>query len=121
MLIFYMGPTKSSASLTSLDSQKLEKYIKEKENIWVYIGRPTCDECKRFSPVLKEFLKENNKQIYYYNTDKERKENEQEMINQLNKLGVKTVPTMINLKKGKVINTIVGFQDKVSLEKLLKD
>ncbi|MFI8496722.1 thioredoxin family protein [Peribacillus butanolivorans] len=117
-----MGSAKSSASsLISLDSQKFEKYIKEKENIWVYIGRPTCDECDRFSPVLKEVLKENNKQIYYYNTDKARKENEQEMVNQLNKLGVKTVPTMINFKNGKVINTVVGYQDKVSLEKLLKD
>jgi len=51
--------------------------------MWIYIGRPTCEECKRFSPVLKEVFKENNKHIYYYNIDIARKENEQEMINML--------------------------------------
>ncbi|MET1180507.1 thioredoxin family protein [Peribacillus simplex] len=116
-----MGSAKSSAALISLDTPKLEKYIKEKENFWVYIGRPTCDECDKFSPVLNEVLKENNIQVYYYNTDKEREENEKEMVNQINKLGVKTVPTMINFKKGKVIKTVNGYQNKASLEKLLKD
>lgn len=125
MLIFYTGSTKSSAkssnSFNPINTQKFEELIKEKENVWVYIGRPTCDDCDRFSPVLKEVIKENNKKVYYYNTDEARKENEEKLINHLNKLGVKSVPTLIYFKKGEVVKTVVGYQDKASVEKLLKD
>lgn len=123
MSIFYMGmgSSKAADSLISLDSPKLEEHIKEKEDMWVYIGRPTCEECDRFSPVLEEVLKENDKSIYYYNTDDAVKEGEQEMIDMLDKLEVNLVPTLIYLKEGKVVKSAVGYQDKASLEKLLKN
>lgn len=70
---------------------------------------------------MKEVIKENNNQVYYYNTDEARKENEEKLINHLNKLGVKSVPTLIYFKKGEVVKTVVGYQDKASVEKLLKD
>lgn len=119
MLFIYVESSKASGSLISLDSQEIEEHIKNKENLWIYIGRPTCPECEKLSPVLKEVLEENNKHVYYYNTDEARKENEQEMITLLEKLEVKLVPTIIHLKEGEIIKTSVGYQDKTSLEKLL--
>lgn len=120
-VIFYMGSSKASGSLISINSQELKTNIKDKEDMWIYIGRPTCQECEKFSPVLKEFLKENKKSIYYYNTDKATKENKQEMISLLEELEIKLVPTIIHLKEGKIIKSSVGYQNKTSLEKLLID
>lgn len=116
-----MQSNRSSPSLISLDSQEIQNYKKDKENMWVYIGRPTCEECKRFTPILQEVIKENNETIYYYNTDKAREANEEEMINVLKKLEVKIVPTIIHLKNGEIIKKAGGYQDKSSLEKLLKE
>ncbi|QDQ02834.1 thioredoxin family protein [Lysinibacillus fusiformis] len=95
--------------------------MEEKESMWVYIGRPTCEECVSFTPVLQEVLKENNEQIYYYNTDEVGKENTQEMIAMLDKLEVKVMPTIIRINKGEVLKKAVGYQDKAGLEALLKE
>lgn len=37
------------------------------EGFYLYIGRPSCSDCREFSPILKEFSVRISQPIYYYN------------------------------------------------------
>lgn len=120
-LVFITGNNKDSSHLKTINSQQFEEHIKSEDHIWVYIGRPTCPMCEEFLPVLTHVLKEQDQQMYYYNTDEAKEENGQKMMNILNRLEVDAVPTMIYFEQGKMKKKIVGYQDEDSLAKLLAD
>lgn len=104
----------------SLNSQDFSSSLNEKKDIWVYIGRSTCEECRDFSPVLERVLKENKKQVYYYDIDLEREKDEIEMLEILDILDIKVVPAVIHLEEGKITKESVGYQNKEEVEKLFE-
>ncbi len=45
----------------------------DKTTGFVYVGRPTCEDCQAFQPILKKELKKKTtrpQKMAYYNTDK---------------------------------------------------
>lgn len=116
----YSKTQDTSSPLIAINSQKLISNLDMKKDIWIYIGRPTCEECKKFAPVLEETFREKQQKIYYYNTDSERNTNEEDMLGVIDRLNVQIVPTVIHLKGGEVVKESIGYKDKKNLEKVFE-
>ncbi|AEG61416.1 thioredoxin family protein [Desulforamulus ruminis] len=70
---------------------------------FVYFGRPTCPSCELFKPLLTEVAKEENIQVYYFNTDYFRNNSlltEAELKEIFEKYQIQQVPILIKLVNG---------------------
>lgn len=74
---------------------------------------PWCGPCKMIAPVLEELDSEMGDQVKIVKLDVD--EN-QETAGQF---GVMSIPTMLIFKDGEVVDQIVGFQPKESLQSTL--
>lgn len=110
-----------SEPLVVIGNTQMETILssKEEKKVFVYIGRPTCPECQKFEPILKETLKGEYKTIYYYNTDVARKDNEESLESLAFELGVKVVPTMIKISNGKVVSKLAGIKNQKAILEFL--
>lgn len=115
---FYKGINNSS-TLVELNNEKLSDYINKEDDVWVYVGRPSCEECSEFQPKLENVLKDIDQQLYYYDTDHAREEDEQEMIKLIKTLNVKTVPTIVHLKNDTVQDKFIGDHTEKEIRDLL--
>ena len=69
--------------------------------------------CKMLSPILEELSEEiDDVKIVKVNTDKN-----QELASSF---GVMSIPTLLFVKDGKVIDTLVGLRQKEELERVIK-
>lgn len=99
------GDTKG---IVEINQQDLKNIISGKETTWVYIGRPSCPDCKEFYPQLIDFVNQNKLHIYYYNTEC-RASKKMIVRKYYNSLGVKTVPSIIQIKDG-IIDKVYDVQ-----------
>ena len=65
---------------------------------YIYFGRPTCPECIEFESHLKDFLKDNNQVVYYYNTSYWKSDGQFDSI--LSKYHVDSVPLLVKTVNG---------------------
>ena len=72
-----------------------------------------CRPCKMYSPIVKEFAKE-NKDIKVVKIDMD---NEEELAN---KYKIMSIPTTVVIKDGKIINKAVGVLNKEQIKELIK-
>ncbi|MDR1773820.1 MAG: thioredoxin family protein [Clostridioides sp.] len=93
----------------------------EKEYKLIYIGRDTCHQCVSFKPKLETIIKSNLINIDYYNTDKARKNNIENLNQFLDDTKIDSVPTVIVVNKGTVIKKFDGNTDVEELSKYIKD
>lgn len=66
--------SKAKQELTSYKAIRLEEVVEKiqnKENFYLYVGRPTCHYCAKFSPILEEAINNTQVTVYYLNTDNE--------------------------------------------------
>lgn len=66
--------SKAKQELTSYKAIRLEEVVEKiqnKENFYLYVGRPTCHYCAKFSPILEEAITHTQVTVYYLNTDNE--------------------------------------------------
>lgn len=66
--------SKAKQELTSYKAIRLEEVVEKiqnKENFYLYVGRPTCHYCAKFSPILEEAITHTQVIVYYLNTDNE--------------------------------------------------
>lgn len=66
--------SKAKQELTSYKAIRLEEVVEKiqnKENFYLYVGRPTCHYCAKFSPILEEAITHTQMTVYYLNTDNE--------------------------------------------------
>lgn len=73
-----------------------------------------CGPCKMLSPVLSEIAEK------YDGTVKVGKVNVDEEIELANTFRVMSIPTLVVMKEGKVVNTSVGYRPMSEIEALLK-
>lgn len=72
-------------------------------NYYIFIGRPTCPYCRKFSPIIRQLSQKET--VYYFNTD-EYKTNKK-LKNIVKKtLKIKTVPYITYVHEGKLENGI---------------
>ncbi len=98
------------------------KEFSDKKDGFVYVGRPSCEDCQAFQPILKETLQEENwpEKMAYYNTDAASEENRDKMISLLKGMDIDSVPTMVYLKDGKVASKFLGNESKADLKNWLE-
>lgn len=75
---------------------------------------PWCGPCKMIAPVLEELDAEIGDQVKIVKLDVD--ENQETA----SKFGVMSIPTLLVLKNGEVVDQVVGFQPKDALAELLK-
>jgi len=74
---------------------------------------PWCGPCKMIAPVLEELDDEMADKVKIVKLDVD---DNQETAG---KYGVMSIPTLLLLKDGKVVDQVVGFQPKEALEELI--
>lgn len=97
-----------------LDTADFEKEVMaEKGLVLVDFYADWCMPCKMLSPILEELSEEiDNVKIVKVNTDKN-----QELASSF---GIMSIPTLLFVKDGKVIDTLVGMRPKEDLERVIK-
>lgn len=88
ILYVYTQMATSKEGLYEVDSISLEKIMNGKDTLFVYVGRPTCPQCKEFEPILQKVLNNQHQSMGYYNTDNARKENEDKLEIMADSLGI---------------------------------
>ncbi|OZV23714.1 thioredoxin family protein [Streptococcus sobrinus] len=76
-------------------------------NYTLYLGRPTCIYCRKFSSVIKDFNTLSGGQVYYYNTDSsDFTPVAKEFLR--TKIGAFGTPTVLHLEKGQIVSGQLG-------------
>ena len=78
------------------------------DGYFVYIGRPTCDYCREFEPILEETLEYLEIGMYYFQTARARYDNEETMLRLLAPLNIEGIPIVVHLVHGQVAAYIIG-------------
>ena len=97
-----------------LDTADFEKEVMaEKGLVLVDFYADWCMPCKMLSPILEELSEEiDDVKIVKVNTDKN-----QELASSF---GIMSIPTLLFVKDGKIIDTLVGMRPKEDLERVIK-
>jgi|LSQX01.3.fsa_nt_gb hypothetical protein len=85
----------------NIDTEKLNSLISNIDsNATIYIGRKTCPSCINLFPKSKQIFKNEKKNVYYYNTDKNRME--KLFLSAMEGLGIDGVPTILIIENGNI-------------------
>lgn len=112
---------KNEAKLVTINNQAFLDVVETKKSGVVYIGRPTCVHCQAFQPKLEEALKATNKQVFYYNTDKAKKEDNEAFSKIIKTTSISSVPMVIVIKDGVVIKKLADYKNPAKIEAFLKN
>lgn len=83
----------SVRTFTSLSTEEVNLKLNNKEDFILYIGRATCQWCRKVAPALSYISSENNLDIFYLNS--ENTESNSELQEFRNNYGISTVPAII--------------------------
>lgn len=116
-LNMYMNKSKndtSSSNISDVTSQNFETEVLESDKVvLVDFYADWCEPCKIFSPILEDISKEYD----FIKVVKVNIDNETDLAEHY---GVASVPTLIILKNGKVVDRSVGAISKLALKKMIK-
>lgn len=104
--------------LIEITQNELNQKITDKESFFVYVGRPSCPDCKTFMPKLEEILSNTNRTLLYYNTEAPASK-KQEIRDYLETFNVKSIPNIIFFSDDKV-NQSYDCQDNTQIENFIK-
>ena len=112
---FVNAKSENNVNLIQITQDELKEKIQDRESLLVYIGRPSCPDCKKFQPILEDTLNKYNSKIYYYNT--ESKASEKKAIKEfLQTLNISSIPQIVDIQKGEV-KTLFDGQNENDIEK----
>lgn len=97
----------------TITSQNYEvEVIKSEKPVLLDFWAPWCGPCKMLGPVVSEIAEEHDEiKVGKVNVDEESELAEQ--------FGVMSIPTLVMMKEGKVVNSFTGFAPKESLENFI--
>jgi len=108
------GDHKDSDKLIKLNDKNFKLYIKQGVSL-VDFWAEWCKPCKMQGPVVSQLADElsaNGVKICKFNVEKNQKMSQ--------KLGIKSIPTIIIFKNGKEVERMVGLKGKGALEKAMR-
>jgi hypothetical protein len=107
----------NSNFIMSIRSDELSEKLDNAESFFIYVGRPTCSDCRRVYPQLAKSVDDSQTYMYYYNTDRERPHELFEYL--IDFMGIEAVPSIIYIDKGRVISKVV--EDEIKNKKFIDD
>ncbi|MGX7418130.1 thioredoxin family protein [Carnobacterium gallinarum] len=118
-------PVKEKASpnigIENVNAQKIVTLFDEKKDGLVYIGRPTCDKCQAFQPLLENALATNKQNILYYNTDDGKKADVKTFEDVIAKTEITSVPAVLVIKNGQVTQRLDNYKDEAKINAFLAE
>lgn len=103
------------ADMTFTDANFEEEVLKSKIPVVVDFWAPWCAPCRIVSPIIEELAKE------YEGKVKVGKLNVDENQQTSGKYGIMSIPTIMILKSGQVVKTMVGAQGKENYKKEIEE
>lgn len=101
---------------TELFRENFEEKINEKNISFVFFSAPWCHACKMIKPILHDLADENrdreNFMLAIVNTDKERELSQ--------KFSIRSLPTLVIFKDGKMIEHTSGMIPKMRLQEMIE-
>ncbi|GAA0234530.1 thioredoxin family protein [Metaclostridioides mangenotii] len=113
--------TSKHGELKNIEKLSFFNDLKEKDDeIIIYFGNEECIFCKKFKPILLDVIDEDNKNIYYFNTEKLRNQSMYSDI--IESYHIEQIPKLIYLKSNKLIKSQDLIKEGVDLNnnKLVK-
>ena len=95
------------------DSNFKSEVIDSEMPVLVDFWAPWCGPCRMVAPVLEEIAKEYDEKV------KVVKLNVDESPNTATEFGVRSIPTLILFKDGKVFDQTIGVQPKENLKQII--
>ena len=91
----YFNPETVQSTMIEIDLQQLEDLQNNDETTMIYFGRPSCAHCSEIKPNLDILVNNSHSMVYYYNTEQDRDNNQNEMQAVLDTYGVVAVPALV--------------------------
>ena len=91
----YFNPETVQSTMIEIDLQQLEDLQNNDETTMIYFGRPSCAHCSEIKPNLDILVNNSHSMVYYYNTEQDRDNNQNEMQAVLDTYGVAAVPALV--------------------------
>ena len=99
------------AEKMNTDEQRMKQIMKTMK----YFSAVWCGPCKAIAPVIEEIAGEYEGQVKVGKVDVDQNQNT------AMKFGVRSIPTLLVIKDGEVVNQIVGAVPKGSITDILKE
>lgn len=87
--------------------QEMQSTISSDDTAIIYIGRPSCPDCMKSKKALENLFKQSEGNILYYDTTQDRYDNDKQMNEVLDSVGVTEIPVIIQVKQG-VVQTLIS-------------
>lgn len=99
---------------TATDDNFESEVLKSEKPVLIDFWAPWCGPCKAIGPVIEELAGElkDSVKVMKMNVD----DNQKTAVN----FGVRSIPTMILFKNGKVVDSIIGLVAKEKILELVK-
>ena len=91
----YFNPETVQSTMIEIDLQQLEDLQNNDETTMIYFGRPSCAHCSEIKPNLDILVNNSHSMVYYYNTEQDRDNNQNEMQAVRDTYGVAAVPALV--------------------------
>jgi predicted bacteriocin transport accessory protein len=98
-----------------IDNSEFNVLLSQKGPYFVFVGRPTCPHCVKFTPILAEIVSKNNKHVYHFNTDAARAEDPEALSAITKKLGISAVPALIKIENGQKVAELEDYNSNSAI------
>jgi len=117
VLVLFGLTTASGSVYQAVDSPGEYADVMDEEVAYLYFGRDTCKYCRDFEPLLEEAISETDAVVYHYDTDEH--SGDDDFQDTLDTHEVVTVPKLVKLEKGVVVDYVDHTDSQAAITALL--